>query len=661
MNFEETEVLYNVYRGILRNNRSFQPGKSTAVEYRMDCPEYADLLKKYPFEKIAGKGTDLQRAIRVLKYLSPKLTHSPWYDGHVDCNALALLDYSLDKPEQGINCLNKAKILEEICLALGIYARRVRFLPYSPFDFDCHVVTEIYDRSQEKWYMLDPTTNGYLVDEQGTILSLLEARERMADTRFVTYCKATSREKNLQKLYRKNIATTAYYAKNLFRIQVDAVSQFGESGNWLNFPPEHFSIREWSVASAEYRLEMVPAYAKGYADFDEAIWHQLATKKNMQTNVKKTFFISDAHLGSWAIADNRQQELRLVHFLDSIKDEASAIYMLGDMFDFWHEYRYAVPKGFTRFLGKLSELTDKGIDIHFITGNHDLWMKDYLHNECGVTIHQEKIIKLSLSDKCFYLSHGDALNRKDYSYLVLRFIFRNKICQKLFASLHPRWGLKWGYLWARHSRRKHIKNEGFYIPEDKDNTLAFVRQFAQQHPDTSNRPDIIEIGIEAKLAFGTGNHETTRMIISQLLQMPIKTKRVLDCGTGTGILGLTASKLGAKEVVGYDIDEWSVENAKHNALLNGVDNMEVLFGNSSVLNHISGVFDVVMANINRNILLDDMRLFRSVMNTDATLILSGFYEEDVPVLLEKANELGLHETARHTDNNWTCLVLKVRS
>ena len=271
MNFEETEVLYNVYRGILRNNRSFQPGKSTAVEYRMDCPEYADLLKKYPFEKIAGKGTDLQRAIRVLKYLSPKLTHSPWYDGHVDCNALALLDYSLDKPEQGINCLNKAKILEEVCLALGIYARRVRFLPYSPFDFDCHVVTEIYDRSQEKWYMLDPTTNGYLVDEQGTILSLLEARERMADTRFVTYCKVTSREKDLQKLYRKNIARTAYYAKNLFRIQVDAVSQFGESGNWLNFPPEHFSIREWSVASAEYRLEMVPAYAKGYADFDEAV------------------------------------------------------------------------------------------------------------------------------------------------------------------------------------------------------------------------------------------------------------------------------------------------------------------------------------------------------------------------------------------------------
>lgn len=190
-----------------------------------------------------------------------------------------------------------------------------------------------------------------------------------------------------------------------------------------------------------------------------------------------------------------------------------------------------------------------------------------------------------------------------------------------------------------------------------DQVVIYDAKHPELYPDTSNRPDIIEIGIEAKLAFGTGNHETTRMIIAQLLEMPVKTKRILDCGTGTGILGLTASKLGAKDVVGYDIDEWSVENAKHNAVLNGVDNMEVLFGNSSVLNHVSGVFDVVMANINRNILLEDMKLFRSVMNMGGTLILSGFYEEDVPVLLEKADELGLHEITRQVDNNWTCLVL----
>ncbi len=201
------------------------------------------------------------------------------------------------------------------------------------------------------------------------------------------------------------------------------------------------------------------------------------------------------------------------------------------------------------------------------------------------------------------------------------------------------------------------EEQGFDPIYVADQVVIYDAKHPELYPDTSNRPDIIEIGIEAKLAFGTGNHETTRMIITQLLQMPIKTKRVLDCGTGTGILALTASKLGAKECVGYDIDEWSVENAKHNAVLNGVDNMEVLFGNSQVINHISGMFDIVLANINRNILLDDMRTFRSVMNPGASLILSGFYEEDIPVLLEKAEELGLHETARHTDNNWACLVL----
>ncbi len=201
------------------------------------------------------------------------------------------------------------------------------------------------------------------------------------------------------------------------------------------------------------------------------------------------------------------------------------------------------------------------------------------------------------------------------------------------------------------------EEQGFDAIYVDDQVVIYDAKHPELYPDTSDRPDIIEIGIEAKLAFGTGNHETTRMIISQILQMPIKTKRILDCGTGTGILGLTASKLGAKEVVGYDIDEWSVENAQHNAMLNGVDNMEVLFGNSSVLNHVSGVFDIVMANINRNILLDDIKLFRSVMNVRATLILSGFYEEDVQVLLEKAEELELHELSRMTDNNWACLVL----
>ena len=136
------------------------------------------------------------------------------------------------------------------------------------------------------------------------------------------------------------------------------------------------------------------------------------------------------------------------------------------------------------------------------------------------------------------------------------------------------------------------------------------------------------------------------------------TDKVVDCGCGTGILGLAASKLGAKDIVGYDIDEWSVENAKHNAEINGVENMEIYHGDANVLNHISGIFDIVLANINRNILLNDMAKFKSVMAANGTLILSGFYEEDVPLLLDKAKELGLHEKSRSIDEKWTCLSLE---
>ena len=132
---------------------------------------------------------------------------------------------------------------------------------------------------------------------------------------------------------------------------------------------------------------------------------------------------------------------------------------------------------------------------------------------------------------------------------------------------------------------------------------------------------------------------------------------MLDCGCGTGILGIAAKKLGAGEVVGYDIDDWSVENAKHNAEINGVE-MEILEGDKSVLSHVNGVFDVVLANINRNILLNDMAAFVDVMNMHATLILSGFYNEDSELLLLKAVELGLHEVDRKSEGNWCCLHLE---
>mgnify|MGYP003558139692 FL=1 len=168
----------------------------------------------------------------------------------------------------------------------------------------------------------------------------------------------------------------------------------------------------------------------------------------------------------------------------------------------------------------------------------------------------------------------------------------------------------------------------------------------------------ISIGIETKQAFGTGTHETTRMIVSTLLNIDLKGKRVLDCGCGTGLLGIAASKLGASEVVGYDIDEWSSENAIHNAELNGVGNMKVMLGDASVLKSVEGKFDVVLANINRNILLADMPAFVSVMADDSLLILSGFYASDVDLLIEKASSLGLSKIDSKSDSEWTCLVLK---
>ena len=179
-----------------------------------------------------------------------------------------------------------------------------------------------------------------------------------------------------------------------------------------------------------------------------------------------------------------------------------------------------------------------------------------------------------------------------------------------------------------------------------------------RHDDGNGIASGISIGIETKQAFGTGTHETTRMIVSTLLNIDLKGKRVLDCGCGTGILGNAASKLGASEVVGYDIDEWSSENAIHNAELNGVDNMKVMLGDASVLKSVEGKFDVVLANINRNILLADMPAFVSVMADESLLILSGFYASDVDLLTEKASSLGLSKIDSKSDREWTCLVLK---
>ncbi|WP_440422331.1 50S ribosomal protein L11 methyltransferase [Prevotella merdae] len=171
---------------------------------------------------------------------------------------------------------------------------------------------------------------------------------------------------------------------------------------------------------------------------------------------------------------------------------------------------------------------------------------------------------------------------------------------------------------------------------------------------------VMRIFIEARNAFGTGTHQTTRMILRRLLGMDLTGKSVLDCGCGTGILGIVASRLGANRVLGYDIDEWSSENAKHNAALNGVDNLDVLLGDASVLDGVKEEFDVVIANINRNILLNDMTAFRSHLKTGGRLILSGFYETDVPMLEQAAKNNGLTIIDVVTDEEWACAMFECK-
>lgn len=194
-----------------------------------------------------------------------------------------------------------------------------------------------------------------------------------------------------------------------------------------------------------------------------------------------------------------------------------------------------------------------------------------------------------------------------------------------------------------------------------DNQCAIV--CGNKLEDANHQQDIesipTKIVIDAKQVFGTGTHETTQMIVSLLLSLrqDLKEKRVLDCGCGTGILGIVAAKYGAKEVVSYDIDEWSVQNAQHNAELNGVE-LDVLEGDKRVLSHVNVVFDFVLANINRNIILDDLSAFVSVMTTNSRIILSGFYEQDAAMILEEAATLGLKECQRIINNRWCCLLLR---
>ncbi|MBB6276070.1 UDP-2,3-diacylglucosamine diphosphatase [Porphyromonas circumdentaria] len=202
------------------------------------------------------------------------------------------------------------------------------------------------------------------------------------------------------------------------------------------------------------------------------------------------YFTSDAHLGSPYHNDPRATEMRLVAWLNRIAHDAEAIYFLGDMFDFWYEYRYVVPKGFVRFQGKIAELVDKGVEIHFLTGNHDVWMKDYFQKELGVQIHYQAI-EVTLKEKRFRLAHGDEEYRyqKRINDLIYR-LFRNRIAQFLFSAIHPRWTVGFALGCSLQSRRhgqkeKEVAHTTYnpYFSLEEEWLVKWVKRKAPLHPE----------------------------------------------------------------------------------------------------------------------------------------------------------------------------------
>jgi UDP-2,3-diacylglucosamine hydrolase len=173
----------------------------------------------------------------------------------------------------------------------------------------------------------------------------------------------------------------------------------------------------------------------------------------------KLYFASDIHLGAGKYADSRERENRFVRWLDTIKADAAELFLMGDVFDFWFEYKTVVPKGYIRLLGKLAELSDAGIKLYFFKGNHDMWMFDYFEKELNATIISNELV-IERGGKKFFLHHGDGLGPGDGMYKILKKIFRSKFCQWLFERIHPNFGIGVANHWSQNSRIAGAKDQG---------------------------------------------------------------------------------------------------------------------------------------------------------------------------------------------------------
>ncbi|MGD0342344.1 MAG: UDP-2,3-diacylglucosamine diphosphatase [Bacteroidales bacterium] len=193
------------------------------------------------------------------------------------------------------------------------------------------------------------------------------------------------------------------------------------------------------------------------------------------TDQGKIYFASDFHLGLNAGSPAIEREKRVVAWLEKAASDAKEIWLLGDVFDFWWEYKLVVPKGFTRFLGTLSSITDSGIQVHFFTGNHDMWVGDYLSEECGLKIHTSPHM-ISFDDKKFLLAHGEGLGTRDPGFKILLKIFRNKPLRVLYSAMHPLIGVGFGHKWSLSSRLgKGITKE--FMGEEKEDLIRYSLSF----------------------------------------------------------------------------------------------------------------------------------------------------------------------------------------
>lgn len=190
---------------------------------------------------------------------------------------------------------------------------------------------------------------------------------------------------------------------------------------------------------------------------------------------KKVYFASDFHLGVPSAAESLVREKLIVRWLDEVSKDAAEIFLVGDVFDFWFEYKHAIPKGFARIQGKIAEITDAGIPVHFFIGNHDMWAFNYFEEELGVKMYRD-CAEFKFNDKLFFVGHGDGLGPGDHGYKFIKKVFANPVCQWLFGWLHPNLGIGLANFWSRRSRSSNGDSDEVFLGEENEWLAIFSRE-----------------------------------------------------------------------------------------------------------------------------------------------------------------------------------------